>query len=65
MCMEHLLCARHREAPKHNSDLDPSLKVPCEGRPARRVLLCSVATVDTGKRVMGSSVKEDFLEVAS
>ena len=41
------------------------LKVPCEGRPARRVLLCSVASVDTGKRVMGSSVKEDFLEVAS
>lgn len=36
-----------------------------EDRPVGCCFVCSVASVDTGKRVMGSSVKEDFLEVAS
>lgn len=57
MFIEHLLYARHCEAPKHNSDL--------EDQPISSCFLCSVVSVDTGKKDYGSSVKEDFLEVAS
>ena len=57
MFTEHLLHARHRKAPKHNSDL--------EDRPISCYFLCSVVSVDTGRKEYGSSVKEDVLEVAS
>lgn len=57
MFTEHLLYAGHCKTPKHNSDL--------EDRPISSCFLCSVGRVDTEKKDYGSSVKEDFLEVAS